>query len=383
MHAPPVATPQADASAQVAAVGVCCAAAAAFLGLPVIVGQLAEQRGLNPEQLGQVASAEALGIALTSLLGAWALRHVAARRLMVGGLIALAVLQVLSALSWGYPVFLALRLAASVAAGVATPAAIAILGRAADPDRAFAWLVSVQIVLSALELAGFGPLSQALGLWSIYGGMALLAVAAALLVARARLPQLDPGRAGAPVVRLSFAAAAMVAAVLLFFCSIGAYWAFIERAGVQTGMTPDELGGWLAASNAPALLGSVCAPWCTRRFGERRVLLLGLLLTVLVPLGLLWSGGGRAGYLLDLACYVVLWNLLMVVQMAALGRWDASGRAVSLTPAAQGFGLALAPLIAGSLAEQHGFVVAVASASVFALASLAATGLAFARRPAA
>lgn len=371
----------ADAGAQIAAIAAVCAGAAAFLGLPVIIGQLAELRGLTPEQLGRVASAETFGVAVTALFGSWAMRRASARRLMAGGLAALAVLNVLSALAWSDAVFLALRLASSVAAGVAMPAGVAVLGRAPDPDRAFSWAVSAQIVLSAVELLAFGPLARTFGLWSIYGSMAALAAAAALLTARSRLPLLRSVDATAPG-GLSRAAWSIAASVLLFFCSIGAYWAFIERAGVESGMTPDELGHWLAASNVPALLGSLSAPWITRRWGERWVLVIGLALTVFVPLGLLWGQGGRLGYLADLAVFVVLWNLLMVVQMAVLGRWDPSGRAVSLTPAAQGFGLALAPLVAGALAEQHGFVVAVASASAFALAALGATWLAFARRPA-
>jgi predicted MFS family arabinose efflux permease len=375
----PMPMQQAGASAQLAAIGVSCAAAAGFLGLPVIVGQLAELRGLTPEQLGRVASAEALGVAVTSLAGAWAMRHLSARHLMVGGMLGLALLQAASALAWSFPVFLLLRLASSVAAGIAVPALVGILGRAPDPERAFSRLISVQVLLCAVELAGFGPLAGVFGLWGIYGSMALLALFAILMVARADLP--GPSQeAGGPARRLPFAVLAMVAAVLLFFSAIGAYWAFIERAGVQAGMSAEEVGVWLAASNAPALLGSVSAPWCTRRFGERRVLLVGLALAVLVPLGLLWSEGGRVGYLLDLAVFVVLWNLVMVVQMAVLGRWDASGRAVALTPAAQSFGLALAPVVAGSLAEQHGFAVAVASASAFALVALVATVLSVRRR---
>lgn len=370
---------RAGVAEQVCAIAVFCAATAAFLGLPVIVGQLAELRGLTPEQLGQVASAETLGIALTSLGGAWALRHGSARRLMVGGLALLALLQALSAQAWSFPVFLGLRLAGSVAAGVAAPAAIGILGRAADPDRAFSALVSVQILLSALELLAFGPLAAALGPWGIYGPMALFAALAALAAGRIRSCGADAAPAAAAE-RLPAAARALVLSVLCFFSAIGAYWAFIERAGVQTGMTPQEVGVWLAASNAPALLGALCAPWCMRRFGEPRVLLLGLLLAALVPLGLLWPAGGRLVYLIDLGAFIVLWNLLMVAQMAVLGRWDPSGRAVSLSPAAQGFGLALAPLLAGALAEHHGFVVAVASASVFALAGLSATVLALRRR---
>lgn len=368
----------ADRTALVAATAALCAGAAAFLGLPVIVGLLADMRGLSPDQLGQVASAETFGVAITALLGPWLLRRVAARTLMGAGLLALMVLHGLSALPLSFAGFVGVRLAASVATGVAMPAAVAVLGRAADPERAFAWAVSAQILLSALELLAFGPLAKAFGLWGVYGALAVLALAAVLLALRCA-PPADIGAASAGGVRLPGAAWALIASVLLFFCAIGAYWTFIERAGVQAGLSADAMGGWLAASNAAALLGSMSAPWLARRVGERRVLLVGLLLAVLVPLGLLRADGGPIGVLVNLGLFVVLWNLLMVVQMAVLGRWDPQGRAVSLTPAAQGFGLALAPLLAGLLAEQHGFAVAVASASAFAALAVLATWLAFTR----
>lgn len=70
----------------------------------------------------------------------------------------------------------------------------------------------------------------------------------------------------------------------------------------------------------------------------------------------------------------------MIVQMALLGRWDPTGRAVSMTPAAQGLRLALAPLAAGAVAARYGFIAAVASSSCFALASLIATWDALRRR---
>ncbi|WP_298214936.1 MFS transporter [Acidovorax sp.] len=365
-----------DRTAQIAAVAAICAAAASFLGLPVVIGLLADMRGLAPEQLGQIASAENFGLAVTALFSPWLLRRCDARLLILAGLVALAAMHFLSTQPMGFATFFGVRLAASVAAGVVMPAAVAVLGRSTEPERAFAWAVSAQVVLSSAELLAFGPLAKAVGLWGVYGAMGALACVTMVLMLGARLPQ-GVGHAPAGSARLSFSSGALIASVWFFFCAIGAYWVFIERAGVQVGLSPEELGGWLALSNLVALAGSASAPWWVKRFGDRWVLVLGMLLTVLVPLGLLLPGSGRVGYLFNLAMFVLLWNLLMVVQMAVLGRWDPHGRAVALTPAAQGFGLALAPLLTGMLAEQQGFAVAVASASVFAVLALVVTWIAF------
>lgn len=365
--------------AQIAAIISACASTAVFLGLPVVIGRLAQLRGLTPGQLGEVASAETLGVAFTAMFGSWFIHRFKPKHLMIVGLQFLAALQLLSAITWSYPVFVILRIGASLAAGMVLPASIAVLSRSPTPERAFSWLVSSQIVLSAIELLTFGPTANVFGMWGIYGALALICALALMLLVPASMPVLHEEGASAQA-RISPVTWVMVAAVFLFFCSIGTYWAFIERAGAQSGLTPDEIGGWLAASNVAALVGSVSAPWFCRRFGERAVLLFGSGLVVLVPVGLLWADSGRLGYLIDLCLFVVLWNLLMIVQMALLGRWDPSGRAVSLTPAAQGLGLAFAPLGAGMVAARYGFIAAVASSSCFALACLVATWSALRRR---
>lgn len=371
---------QAGRSTQVAAIIAACASSAVFLGLPVVIGQLAQLRGLTPDQLGEVASAETLGVALTATFGSWFIRRFKPKQLMVVGLQCLLVLQLLSATAWSYPAFILLRVGASLASGVVLPASIAVLSRASNPERSFSWLVSSQIALSAIELFTFGPIANMLGMGGIYGALVLLCVLALMFLAPTTMPTLLEDGSASTQGRISPVIWVMVGAVFLFFCSIGAYWAFIERAGAQAGMSPDEVGGWLAASNVAALAGSVSAPWFCRRFGERAVLLLGSVLVALVPVGLLLGDSGRLGYLIDLCLFVVLWNLLMIVQMALLGRWDPTGRAVSMTPAAQGLGLALAPLGAGMVAARYGFIAAVASSSCFALASLIATWSALRRR---
>ncbi|MBN3786974.1 MFS transporter [Burkholderia sp. Ac-20353] len=366
--------------AQIAAIVSACAGSAVFLGLPVVIGRLAQLRGLTPDQLGEVASAETLGVAFTAMFGSWFIRRFKPKQLMVAGLLLLAALQLLSAITWSYPVFIILRVGASLASGVVLPASVAVLSRSRAPERAFSWLVSSQIVLSAIELFAFGPVTHVLGMGSIYAALALICALALMLLVPASMPMLAEDEGASTQVRISPVTWVMVAAVFLFFCSIGTYWAFIERAGAQTGMTPDEVGGWLAASNVAALVGSVSAPWFCRRFGERAVLLFGSGMVALVPAGLLWGDSGHLGFLIDLGLFVVLWNLLMIVQMALLGRWDPTGRAVSLTPAAQGLGLALAPLGAGMVAARYGFIAAVASSSCFALACLVATWSALRRR---
>lgn len=371
---------QTGRSTQIAAIVSACAGSAVFLGLPVVIGRLAQLRGLTPDQLGEVASAETLGVALTAMFGSWFIRRFKPKQLMVVGLQCLVVLQLLSAIAWSYPIFILLRISASLASGVVLPAAIAVLSRASNPERSFSWLVSSQIALSAIELFTFGPITHVFGMAGIYGALALLCALALMLLVPAPMPALNEEESASAQASTSLGTWVMVAAVFLFFCAIGTYWAFIERAGAQTGMTSDEVGEWLAVSNVAALAGSVAAPWFCRRFGERTVLLFGSGLVALVPAGLLWGNGGALGYLTDLFLFVVLWNLLMIVQMALLGRWDPTGRAVSLTPAAQGLGLALAPLAAGGVAAQYGFIAAVASSSGFALACLVTTWSALRRR---
>ncbi|MDE2371519.1 MAG: MFS transporter [Burkholderiales bacterium] len=361
---------------QATLIGLLCVAAAAFLDLPVILGVLADLRGLSPDRLGQIAAAETFGTAVTAAISPWLLVRLRARTLLGVGMALLVVFNVTSCVTTAYVAFIVVRLGASIGTGIAMPAAVACLGNCSRPERAFSWAVSAQVVTSAVELFAFGYAARQYGVVGIYGSLALAAVIAG--VASLRLGDLPRPAAGASGggAALSARSKASLAAVMLLFACIGVYWAFIERVGLLAHLSAEEVGGWLAASNAPALLASLGAPWIAQRLGERRMLLLGLGLTVLVPLGLLLPLQ-PAVYLANLALFVLLWNSLMVVQMAVLGRWDAQGLAVGLTPAAQGLGLALAPLLAGEVAESRGYPAAMALASGFALLALLATWHAF------
>lgn len=362
--------------AQATSIFAVCAACSVFLCLPVILGRLAEIRGFSPSQLATVAAAETLGLAVTALLGPWLLAKFAAQRLMTVGLALLAGINLLSAQDWGFHEFLALRSAASIAAGLVAPAAISVLGAARVPERSISHAVSAQIVTSALGLYFLGQLGEEFGLIGLYGALAVFAGIASLFVASGRIPSLALVNEDAATA-IAKPALAMIGSVLFFFCALGIYWAFIERVGTEYNIAVERLNWLLAASNLAALLGSMTAPWFTKRYGDRAVLLVGLALTVVVPLAFLWTAGGAIAYAANLSVFVVLWNLLMVVQMAAISRFDAGGRAISLTPAAQGFGLSLGPLVVGPVAESSGFASAVACSGLFALVGLVAVWLAY------
>lgn len=352
------------------AILVACAAASVFLAMPVVLGALADLRGLSPDQLGQIASAETFGIAVTAAFSPVLMRRIGIRPLLLLGMALLALGNLGTCLVSGHGALIAVRLLASVAAGLAMPAAVAFLGRSSEPSRLFSWLVGMQTVQGSLELFGFPLVARHWGIEGIYAALAALAAFAGLWALRCRPTPPPPQAPGAA--RLTAAPRAALVAVMMFFCCIGVYWAFIERIGVTAQLTPEQVGGWLAASNLPALLAALAAPWVSSRLGEHRTLLLGQGLAIAVPLGLLLPLSPTA-YLLNLALFVVAWNALMVVQMAQLGRWDLAGLAVGLTPAAQSFGLALAPLAAGELAERSGYPAAMVLASACALLALLAT----------
>lgn len=343
-----------------------CAACAVFLSLPVILGQLAEHRGFSPSQLATVASAETLGLAVTALLGPWLLARFSAQRLMSCGLFLLAGINLLSAQDWGFREFVALRVAASIAAGLVTPATVAVIGAARVPERSISYAVSAQIVTSALGLYALAQLGAAFGLVGVYGALAAFTLVAGLLLTVGRIPDVAFAN-GDQASEVPRPALAMIGSVFFFFCALSIYWAFIERAGTEYGIDVEHVSELLAASNLAALFGSMTAPWFTKRYGDRAVLLVGLW----------WTAGGTLAYSVNLSLFVILWNLLMVVQMAAVSRLDPSGRAISLTPAAQGFGLSLSPLFVGPVAESSGFVSAIACSGLFALAGLLAAWLAY------
>ena len=135
-------------------------------------------------------------------------------------------------------------------------------------------------------------------------------------------------------------------AVALFYLTIGSYWAFAERMGIEFGLSPDTTHVLLSAGTLLGATGCLCARPVGRRFGQSHGLLFALsalACTLLVHSAL----PSMTMFIVNLAVMQLCWNFIDIFQLGTLAVVDPSGRAAALVPAAQGVALAAGPAIAG------------------------------------
>jgi MFS family permease len=327
---------------------------APILGMPIIVGALQDGWGYSAAYAGYVTSVDLAGLLMgsvvTSLLGPrldW--------RWYVGAaLIVSAAFNVLCAAFHSMVPLCAFRFAAGFGSGATYAASLTLLSRLSEPVRAFSVLILLQVLANAIVLFVFPLLSERWGPAAIFDAIAVvlaLSTAVTPLLPRRELahatrpaPCCAPRRLGPRSVPLL--PALCITAVALFYVTIGSYWAYAERMGIEFGISARRVHWLLSAGVFLSAGACLSARMVGHRIGQSWALLAALVLlaTTLLVHGLLPT---TAMFVINLAVLQLCWNFIDIFQLGTLAVVDPSGRAAALIPAAQGAALAAGPAAAG------------------------------------
>lgn len=333
-----------------AVIGVSITGILFFLGLPVIMGVLAEDRGLTNAQLGAVASI-AMGttfvssIFVTSIVARWRRRPIIAGALMLlaighGGFV------------WGGATFQALAtfaILSGLGSGVCYSMSLGILSAARNSVRVFSILLFFQVIVTAIELAGFPWIARYAGSSGVFAVLSGLSIGSLSLIRW--VPEGEMQESGRVLGRLGtttiLAGGLCLAGVMFFYVSIGSLWTYLERVGVSLGLAPAFVGSALSIGNLLSLLGTVIAVTLAAKLGTQRAL--GLSLAALAAaLAIMGGALGVPTYLVGTAVFFLCWNLIDILQATTISGLDRAGRVTALIPAAQSLGNTLGPAVAGT-----------------------------------
>ena len=137
-------------------------------------------------------------------------------------------------------------------------------------------------------------------------------------------------------------------AVFSFYLLVGAYWAFIERAGAAVGISTEFIAGTLTWGQVFSISATFITVWLARRFGQLKPLLFALLIMVMTML-VLAGKVDQITFVYSVFSFSFFWIFIDVFQLGSLSNIDHSGRYAALVPAFQGIGQAMAPTLAGTL----------------------------------
>ena len=323
---------------------------AAIILMPLIVGGVIDQLGFSEQQAGTIASLEGLGIVVASLAAALWIRRVSWTRMLLGGFLAYAALNAISANIVDFNALATVRFLSGLAGGTVFAIVVAALGDNNEPDRAFGIGQAMQGVLMFAAFAAAPFLIESIGV----GGLFYMLAATALVMTttlvrfpssgavRAVTDKTTEGHGNTGLIWLGMLAG------FLYYTSLFGFWGFIERMAQASEIPATTIGLALGASQIAAILGALAAALASDRFGRAAPLLIALAGQLIV----LWLLIGRFTPLIlyvGAGLYQALYIIATAYQMGAIAKLDTRGRYLVMITAFQGLGAAVGPSVAAAL----------------------------------
>lgn len=328
-----------------------------LVGIPVISTAWVNLLGFTEVQVGRVAGADLGGLSLGALVTATVIARVNRRWLVLGAALVTIAANALCTVIVTYDEVFWLRFAAGLGSGVYTAVAVATLGASSRPARAYNMMLFAFAFSQALELHILPQLPMT-GIYGVFIGC----YAFGLLFLH-WLPPRPVERGLDVVVDVAEEAGGhhaehrhvpayvpwlVLAAIVVTYINIGAYWTYIELASLASEATPAWVSRVLVWTSFCSILGCLFATLVSNRFGLARPLLITLVIHALI-VGMLVGGIDDTKILVSMFSFNFLWIFIDVYQMATVANVDHSGRFASLMPGAQGLGQIVGPNLAASI----------------------------------
>lgn len=346
---------------------------AAMMVMPMIVGVYVDELGFTVQQAGQLASVEATGICVASLLGLVWVRSLNWRTVTLSGLACAIVANLLAAAVDGFAPMLACRALASLGAGTAFAVANASLGEQKRPETAFGIGLAVQTLLTTLIMAMSVALIQWRGIAGIFLVLALLAFVVALPVGWLPARSRKSASAGYATPRHDVSHRARIitglVATALFYAGLLGFWVYVERMGHAAGHSNAMIGTVLAWALAAGTLGGLGPVW----LGDRKGIAWPISAATLILIGAVLMAAGKVTALvftLSAVVVSVMWVFATAYQTALIATLDRYGSYTVLIPAAQGAGAMLGPATASFFVRNDAYLPVTVVAVLFFAVSL-------------
>ena len=334
------------------AVGIVPGAIPAFL-----VGGLMDDLGFSAVDAGALGTIELISIAGASILAAPFMARLSAVRVaFCGGFLTVGAHLVSALLESFWPLAVA-RFAAGVGEGLALAAASTTAAAARDPDRLYGFAMASFMGTMVLLTPGLAPVIEAQGIAAGYvtlGCFYLLLVPFFGWLGRAERKPVEATSEAPPLPRGQLVL--VMSVMILFGLGPGPVGSFMERIGVQIGMTAERIGQFYSMAMAAGLAASILAGRLGVRFGRTRP----ISLVMLVQAGACLGFGFVSGELLYLGVILLFLGSYMFLNtylFATVAVFDPAGR---VGPAAVGsfmlvFGLG--PMLGGALITWGSYVM--------------------------
>ncbi|CAH0355923.1 hypothetical protein BH11PSE5_BH11PSE5_21940 [soil metagenome] len=337
---------------------------------PGFLAIIAAHAALDDAQLGYIAAWDINAMAVAIGVSAFLLTRCNWRVAVGVGLGLIVLGNIGTALASSYAGIAAARVVAGAGEGIAIGFSFAALGRARNPDRAFAIYLVTGALFSTLLLFTIPTLIERVGprdLFFLNAGLAVIAGISLWGFPDGSKSEDDMFSIGARINRaLAFYC---LLAVFLYFFATGAMWSYIERIGMTSGLSPDVIANGLSLGTLAGVLGAGCAGLVPARWGRSWPLLASGAISI-VSFQLLLGVVPAIGFVTAAVMLLFGWNFAQPLLSGICSEADRCGRVVCAMGAIQTFGTGLGPAAAGATLRGGDFSLAIWSSCGILLLSL-------------
>ncbi len=357
-----------------AAIVVGFAGNAVFMGMPMLVGAMAEDLGFQEQQLGWLASADLGGIFIGSILTSLVIPKVNRRWFAICGIAIVVSCNYASTLTGEFTPLMAIRILAGFGSGICYSTGVACLAVSHHTGRNFSFLMFALVMTNALEFYTFPSITEHWGVNGLF--ICFAGVSAMCLLVIQWIPPYannapeqsqthdlpndsldnpDSPDTASPLIHNipKYIPWCCLLAVFCFNLLTGSFWPFIERAGVDAGFSYEFIGSALTWGTLFSFTGCLTAVWLSGRFGQSKPLLFALTCMTLMMLGVGYSINAGIlntfGYAGTIFSFCMFWIFTDVFQLGTISNIDHTGRYAALVPSSQGLSQTIAPVGAGYL----------------------------------
>jgi hypothetical protein len=242
-------------------------------------------------------------------------------------------------------------------AGMLYGISITIVSQSDDPDRYFGFALAAQLLLgSALLFAGPAYIGPNWGYSGILVATAVFVTLMSTVIPWA--PRAVSGTAIAEEGDSSVPIASIltgIGAVLVWFTGYSGIYAFVERIGVDGGLTGHQIGLVLSLTILTGLTGALGAAGLGDRYGKIKPHLIGAV-GAIITVVLLLGRPELVRYSLAIVFLTLSINFWLAYMLGGVAAIDTSGRFAVLVTAALGVGATIGPAIAGGLIANSNYL---------------------------
>jgi len=349
-----------------------------FNAFPLFLSSIARQYGLNDEELGLLGTYYLGAAALVSLLAPLWMPRLPWRGTAAAGYACIAVALVWMGNAAAGQIHWVMALLGAGSIAIFT-IALGILSAAADPNRAYGFKLTAEMVLAGVLMLVMTVFVTARFGYQGFIWSALLAYAVTAPGLR-WVPRNFLGGTGGAVGEPASSGVnlpAILACLALFvqFGALAGLWGFMERIGAESGIDGGTIGTVLTLSLLTGLCGALLAAGMGERFGHLVPILPAMSLVILAG-GVLMLGSGPVAFGISACLINALVQFLVVFQMGLVTAVDVSGRYTVIIAFVLCLGGAVGPGVMGAAIEARGFDSAYALAMIGAAIAMALTGAA-------